>query len=333
MFKKFIYIPIIPSSSIGLFAQDQKFTQFYAAPLYLNPAFIGLTYKHLFTANYFNQRPGIKTAFTTYMVTYDYKVSNMNSGIGGFILQDRVSTSNLVTTIGGVNYAYCVKVVKYSECRGGVSLVINQKEIGNTKLIFNDQFITGSSFSQDALAVDKVSYFDIGLGALFNSTNYWIGFSGRHLNQPNASMVGNIEPLPISGSIHGGYRYVITARGSGKTKLEEFVSASFNIRHEQKYDQLDIGAYYFKSFVNVGLWYRGLPIKKYKPGYPNRESLALLVGLVIPDKNFRVGYSYDATISNLKINNTQGSHEVSIVYEISSKRKCNKRALVSYLKF
>ena len=304
MFKKFIYILIIPNSSIGLFAQEPKFTQFYAAPLYLNPAFIGLTYMHLFTANYLNQWPGIKTAFTTYMATYDYNVSNMNSGIGGFILQDRYSTSNLVTTMGGVNYAYCVKVGKYSECRGGVSLVMNQMEIDNTKLIFNHKFITGSSVSQDALALDKVSYFDIGLGALFNSINYWIGFSGRHLNQPNESMVCNIERSTISGCIHGGYRYIITARGSGKTKLEEFVSASFNNRHEQKYDQLDIGAYYFKSFVNVGLWYRGLPVKKYKPGYPNRESLALLVESEIPDKNFRVGYSYDATISNLKINNT-----------------------------
>ena len=304
MFKKFIYILIIPNSSIGLFAQEPKFTQFYAAPLYLNPAFIGLTYEHLFTANYRYQWPGIKTAFTTYMATYDYNVSNMNSGIGGFILQDRYSTSNLVTTMGGVNYAYCVKVGKYSECRGGVSLVMNQMEIDNTKLIFNHKFITGSSVSQDALALDKVSYFDIGLGALFNSINYWIGFSGRHLNQPNESMVCNIERSTISGCIHGGYRYVITARGSGKTKLEEFVSASFNIRHEQKHDQLDIGAYYFKSFVNVGLWYRGLPIKKYKPGYPNRESLALLVESEIPDKNFRVGYIYDATISNLKMNNT-----------------------------
>ena len=297
MFKKFIYILIIPNSSIGLFAQEPKFTQFYAAPLYLNLAFIGLTYEHLFTANYRYQWPGIKTAFTTYMATYDYNVSNMNSGIGGFILQDRYSTSNLVTTMGGVNYAYCVKVGKYSECRGGVSLGMNQMEIDNTKLIFNHKFITGSSVSQDALALDKVSYFDLGLGALFNSTNYWIGFSGRHLYQPNESMVCNIERLTISGSIHGGYRYIITARGSGKTKLEEFVSASFNIRHELKYDQLDIGAYYFKSFVNVGLWYRGLPVKKYKPGYPNRESLALLVESEIPD-------SYDATISNLKINNT-----------------------------
>jgi type IX secretion system PorP/SprF family membrane protein len=333
MSKKFLYIFLFISAILRVFAQDPQFTQFYAAPMFLNPAFTGLTYEHRFTANYRNQWPGVKTAYTTYMATYDYNISNMNSGIGGFILQDRAGTSNLVTTMGGVNYAYRVKVGKYSEARGGVSLVMNQKKIDNTKLIFNDQFITGSSISQDALAADKISYFDMGLGALFNSTNYWFGFSGRHLNQPNASMVGNIEPLPISGSIHGGYRFIISARGSGKTKLEEFVSASFNIRHEQKYDQLDIGAYYFKSFVNVGLWYRGLPIKKYKPGYPNRESIALLVGIEIPDKNFRVGYSYDATVSNLKINNTQGSHEVSIVYEIASKRKRNKRALVSCPKF
>ena len=333
MFKKLHIFILLTVISLSANAQDPQFTQFYAAPLYLNPAFTGLTYEHRFTANYRNQWPGVKTAYSTYMATYDYNVSNMNSGIGGFILQDRAGTSNLVTTMGGVNYAYRVKVGKYSEVRAGVSLVMNQKKIDNTRLIFNDQFITGSSVSQDALPVDKVSYFDMGLGALYNSSNYWLGFSARHINQPNASMVGNIEPLPISGSLHGGYRFIISARGSGKTKLEEFVSASFNIRHEQKYDQLDIGAYYFKSFVNVGLWYRGLPIKKYKPGYPNRESIALLVGLEIPDKNFRVGYSYDATVSNLKINNTQGAHEVSIVYEIASKRKRNKRALVSCPKF
>jgi type IX secretion system PorP/SprF family membrane protein len=318
---------------VQLFAQDPQFTQFYAAPMYLNPAFTGLTYEHRFAANYRNQWPGVKTAYSTYMASYDYNVSNMNSGIGGFVLQDRAGTSNLVTTMGGINYAYRVKLGKFSEARGGIALVMNQKKIDQTRLIFNDQFITGSSVSQDALAADKINFFDMGIGALFNSTNYWIGFAARHVNQPNASMVGNIEPLPISGSLHGGYRFIISARGSGKTKLEEFVSASFNIRHEQKYDQLDIGAYYFKSFVNVGLWYRGLPFKHYKLGYPNRESVALLVGLEVPDKNFRVGYSYDATISNLKINNTQGAHEVSIVYEIASKRKRNRKVLVSCPKF
>jgi len=333
MLKKLSTIFILMLLVTRLFAQDPQFTQFYAAPMFLNPAFTGLTYEHRFAANYRNQWPGIKTAYNTYMASYDYNVSNVNSGIGGFVLQDHAGTSNLVTTMGGVNYAYRVKLGKYSEARGGVSLVMNQKKIDNTRLIFNDQFVTGSAVSQDALAADKVSYFDMGLGGLFNSTNYWFGFSARHVNQPNASMVGNIEPLPVSGSIHGGYRLIISARGSGKTKLEEFISASVNIRGEQKYGQLDVGAYYFKSFVNVGLWYRGLPFKTYKPGYPSRESVALLVGLEVPDKNFRIGYSYDATVSNLKINNTQGAHEVSLVYEVASKRKRNRKVLVSCPKF
>ena len=118
--------------------------------------------------------------------------------------------------------------------------------------------------------------------------------------------------LPVSVNVHGGYRYIISARGAGRTKLEEFVSASMQYRREQRYDQLDIGAYYFKSFINLGLWYRGLPLKHYKPGYPNRESVAILVGFEIPDRNFRIGYSYDVTVSKLGISNSQGSHEISI---------------------
>jgi type IX secretion system PorP/SprF family membrane protein len=266
------------------------------------------------------------------MASYDYNISDLNSGIGGFVLQDRAGTSNLVTTQGGINLAYRVKVNKFSEARGGLMVSMAQKKIDNTGLIFNDQLVTGSSTSTD-LKAERVNYVDMGAGVLFNSTNYWIGASARHINQPNASIVGNTEPMPLYISIHGGYRYIISALGAGKTKLEEYVSMSVHYRNEQKYDQFDIGAYYFKSFLNVGLWYRGLPFKRYKPGYPNRESIAVLVGLEIPDKNFRIGYSYDVTVSKLAISNTQGAHEVSLIYEIAKKNKRNRRVLVSCPKF
>lgn len=314
-------------------AQDPQFTQFYAAPMFLNPAFTGLTYEHRFSANYRNQWPGIKTTYVTYMAAYDYNISNMNSGIGGFVLQDHAGTSNLVTTQYGTNFAYRIKLGKNTEARAGVMLSMFQKKLDFTKLTFNDQFISGAAVSQDALTADKVSFFDMGVGGLLNSNNFWIGAAAKHINQPNASMTGNIEPLPVYASVHGGYRYIISARGSARTKLEEFVSASFHYRHELKYDQLDIGAYYFKNLINVGLWYRGLPFKRYKPGYPNRETVAVLVGLEIPDKNFRVGYSFDVTVSRLGFNNTIGAHEVSLVYEIAQKRKRNRRVLVSCPKF
>lgn len=318
-----------------MFGQDPQFTQFYASPLYLNPAFTGLTYEHRFSINFREQWPGIKTAYRTGMFSYDYNISNLNSGIGIFLLTDRAGTSNLVTQQQGLNFAYRFKINKYSEFRLGILMATVQKKLDFTNLIFNDQLANGpgSGPSRDALGAERVRYFDMGCGALYNSTNYWIGASAKHINQPNASMTGEVNPLPVFVSVHGGYRYIISARGSGKTKLEEFLSASFHYKREQRYDQFDIGAYYFKSFLNLGVWYRGLPFKRYKPGYPNRESLALLVGFEVPDKNFRVGYSYDITVSRLGLNNTKGAHEISLVYEVAKKRKRNKRALVSCPKF
>jgi type IX secretion system PorP/SprF family membrane protein len=314
-------------------AQEIQFTQFYAAPQFLNPAFTGLTYEHRFTANYRNQWPGIKRAFTTSMAAYDYNISNLNSGIGFFAIQDKAGSSNLVTTNFGGSFAYRFKIDKYSEMRGAISVAIGQKKIDNTTLIFNDQLISGNLLSQDALSMQSVNYIDLGAGALYNSTHYWIGSTIKHLNKPNTSLNGATSILPIYYSLHGGYRFILSSQGTGKTKINEFISASLNFRSQAKYAQLDIGAYYFKKIFTVGLWYRGLPFKKYKPGYPSRETLALLLGIEEPTKNFRIGYSYDVTISRLGINNTQGAHELSIVYEIAKKKKKNKRVLVSCPKF
>ena len=325
-----IILGILVTGSVT--AQEVQFTQFYAVPMFLNPAFAGLTYEHRFSAAYRRQWPGIMRAYTTYMASYDYNISDLNSGIGGFMLQDVAGTSNLTTTQAGGNFAYSAKLSKTAEIRGGIMVAMTQKKLDNTTLVFNDQFITGSPTSSDYKS-ERLNYLDMGAGALFNSTNYWLGVSARHINQPNVSMVGNIEVVPVYLSVHGGYRYIIASYGSSKTRLEEFISASLHYRKQQKYDQLDIGAYYFRSFMNVGLWYRGLPFKKYKPGYPSRESIAVLLGLEIPNKNFRIGYSFDLTVSKLGITTSQGSHEISLVFEVAKKRRRTKRELVSCPKF
>jgi type IX secretion system PorP/SprF family membrane protein len=313
-------------------AQEPQFTQFYASPVYLNPAFTGLTFEHRFTAGYRRQWPGIQRSFTTYMGAYDYNLSDLNSGIGGYVLQDRAGMANLITTTGGLNYAYRFKVSKSSEMRAGFVAALGQKRLDNSLLLFNDQLITGAAASADVRA-EPITYLDLGVGGLYNSDKYWIGAAAKHINQPNVSMMGNNEAMPVYISVHGGYRYVLSETGGTRNKLEEFVSASFNLRKLASNDQLDIGAYYFKSFMNVGVWYRGLPFKKYKPGYPNRESLALLLGIEMPDKMFRIGYSYDITVSSLGISNTQGAHEIALVFEAAKKHKRNRRVLVSCPKF
>lgn len=266
------------------------------------------------------------------MAAYDYNMSDVNSGLGFYVLQDKAGTAGLLTTQVALNYAYRVKIDKKSEFRAGLNIGFTTKQLNYSKLRFNDQIITGSSVSQDAGLYQKATYMDLGAGGLYNSQKVWMGVVAKHLNQPNVSLVGGIEALPVYIGIHGGYRVIIESRGSSKTQIQKYFAASFNYRHEQRYDQLDLGAYYVHAPLSLGLWYRGIPFKHYKPGYPNRESIAVLVGLEVPKKSLRIGYSYDLTISNLGINNTMGAHEVALIYEISKKRK-KKTVLVSCPKF
>ncbi len=64
----------------------------------------------------------------------------------------------------------------------------------------------------------------------------------------------------------------------------------------------------------LGLWYRGVPYKSVND-FVNHESVVVLVGFIqkVKDSIFKVGYSYDVTISKLG-SSSGGAHEFSISY-------------------
>jgi len=65
-------------------AQDPVFSQFYAAPLQLNPAFAGNTYAPFITVNYRNQWSGFNDfkTYVTYAASFSQFIEGMNSGVG-----------------------------------------------------------------------------------------------------------------------------------------------------------------------------------------------------------------------------------------------------------
>src|SRR5687767_2834228 len=89
-------------------AQDPEFSQYYAAPLYLNPAFAGTASDHRFIANHRNQWPNITNGFVTYALSYDYNLEHLNSGLGILLMTDKAGTANLKST--GLNFQYAYKV-------------------------------------------------------------------------------------------------------------------------------------------------------------------------------------------------------------------------------
>jgi len=80
-------------------AQDPAFSQFYANPLYLNPAFAGASPDGCprTTLNYRDQWPGIGRTYVTTSVAYDQHINSLGGGLGIMVSQDRSGAGNLKT--------------------------------------------------------------------------------------------------------------------------------------------------------------------------------------------------------------------------------------------
>ena len=178
------------------FGQDAHFTQFYANPIFLNPAYTGVTYEHRLVGNYRNQWPGISKAYNTYAVSYDYNMAELRSGFGLQIMRDRAGTSLLTTTSAMFSYAYHFQVTKFQELRMGLQLGYVNKFNDPSGLIFNDQLYSGSAVSLDAPAIDRKHFIDINAGVLLNSTEYWLGIAAHNINSPNTSIIEGTNRLP-----------------------------------------------------------------------------------------------------------------------------------------
>ena len=86
-------------------AQDVQYSQFYAAPLYLNPALTGGSELTRIGVNYRNQWPGLDQSFNSYSFYIDHYVFDYNSGIGLIFNGNQESMANLSTNEIGLSYA------------------------------------------------------------------------------------------------------------------------------------------------------------------------------------------------------------------------------------
>ena len=77
-----VFFLVLGMASISpAFAQDPQYSQYYAAPLYLNPAMAGAEMMGRVGFNYRNQWPSLDAQFTTYSAYYDTYLPEYNSEI------------------------------------------------------------------------------------------------------------------------------------------------------------------------------------------------------------------------------------------------------------
>ncbi len=315
-----------------LLSQDAHFTQFYAAPTYLNPAFAGTSIQSRFGMNYRNQWPALPKAFVTYNAYYDQYLPDINSGIGLLVNHDQAGQGALSNTSVAVQYAYEVRLTRNLSLRPAIELGYVRKALHEDRLVFGDQLIRdGAATSFEVLNAQPVGLMDFSSGVVLFSEKYWLGISQHHINEPNSSVTNGVSQLQKKFSAHGGVR--IKIQNPRKRSARKDILFSFNYKDQGPFNQLDLGAYVELKPMVLGLWYRGLPVKKNGFDYPNREGLNIIVG--VHQRNFKFGYSIDVNISQLDVSNTAGAHELSLTYEWANKRnrRLSKRRIIPCAKF
>lgn len=318
---------------VGIFAwtfaqaQDPQISQFYAAPLYLNPAFAGSAMAPRANFTYRNQWPGLNANFTTSIFTTDIYIDKVNSGVGLSFISDQqryinttdfgafysyhLKFSDKISANLGVQGSYATRGIKFDGTTGDqISTFLSTGNYPSTSLDPTVQKLYGDGV--------QLHYTDFSTGALVYSEQFWIGASVHHLNQPSQSFNDKDIRLPMKIGIQAGYRipladYVIGNNLGDAIEREKSITPVIHYKRQGASDQLDVGAYLTYSPMVLGLWYRGIPLKTYTKddvSIISHDAAVILIGY--RQDNFSIGYSYDATISRL--GSTGGAHEISLSY-------------------
>lgn len=300
----------------GTFAQDPQFSQFYSNPLYLAPSFAGAAGGSRICANFRDQWISLPATFMTYSFSYDHYFSNFKSGFGLLGYKDAAGTGQLGTLSLGVQYSYNFMILKDIFVRPGIHFSYREHGLAWDKLDYIEEIMySGGGGTTQPQALEKTRDVDLALSTLVYAKRIWAGVTVDHLLRPNVSLYADKTLVPVKVSVFGGIELV--RKGRLLKPVEETMTLAYLFKTQGPYTQLDLGVYWHKNPMVLGLWYRGIPPFNSQRG----DALILLLGYKTP--NFNIGYSYDLTISNL-IGQALGSHEVSMSVKFALPRKKKK---------
>ncbi|WMJ73024.1 type IX secretion system membrane protein PorP/SprF [Cytophagaceae bacterium ABcell3] len=312
------------------FSQDVQFSQFYAVPTHLNPAFAGSAHM---SRGIFHQRvqwPALDARYITSLASTDFWFQEYRSGVGIYAMQDFQGQNNISSTDIHVQYAYEIPVNDLLTIRTGLQGGYVSRTLNYSRMTFPDQFtndgLSPGSVSQDMLPNGRNQFVDIGSGVMLYNDNFWFGYSALHMNRPNQSFLDGVSRLPVKHAFVAGYKFLLnhSKYNSSVYKTRPFsITPTVHYKFQGKSDQVDLGVYALYDQVIAGVWYRGIPVKQYLPDLHNNESMVVLFGYKFD--NISISYSYDFVVSRLSRARAAGAHELNITY--LHKRKNRKKPM------
>ena len=290
-------------------SQDPTFTQFYSNPVYLNPALAGASGCPRIALNYRNEWPQLTGNYVTYSAAYDTYAKNVSGGIGLIAMHDQQGQGTIQTSMIGGVYSYNLKVNRKFSLMFGARAAYFQKFLDWDKLTFGDMIDPRRGFIYQTGDVirgnGRRGYFDVSAGMVGFTKNFYFGVAAHHLNRPDESMILGESRLPMRITGHMGATIKLGQRGRYSTST--MLMPNIIYQYQNGFQEFNIGTYLKYESFTIGAWYR------------NRD--AFIISLGISTDKFRIGYSYDLTVSKLGNGISGGSHEVSMGINLKCKKK------------
>lgn len=300
------------------FAQDLQYSQFYAAPLYLNPALTGMTELTRMGVNYRKQWPGLNYDFQGYSAFLDHYSFDLKSGFG--ISLNAFEESNLGLKLMDFSgyYSYQLMLSEDHRLRFGAQAGVGRRNAAMDHLLLGDQIDVFSKTVapvtlEDLPPFEPYSFLDLGFGTMFTGENYWVGASAYHVNRPDLSFysASSRDRIAVKWNGHAGLQLPLRSglsvyEGDG----DNLVFLAANYKQQGPFRQLDLSTQLIYNSLVMGIGFRGIPSSG---DLPNRDSIIALVGVSL-ESGLLIGYSFDYMISRLGME-THGAHEISIRYQ------------------
>lgn len=297
---------LLITAAVHVYAQDPHYTQYFATPCLINPAYTGVFNGDLRVSTNFRQQwMGVSSPVSSIIGSVDGKlfddeVYHQNPFNIGIAFQSDKTLNGALSSDGLTgNAAYHIPIDRegYQSLGIGLSGTYGKRNFNFSRMASANQFTSGGfnlSLPSGEIALENMrSFFSIGAGLLYTNNKpdegsfFEIGVGAFHLNRPLQTILyEGISEIPMRVAAH--------------TSLQRYVGADLLLEGRLLY-QLQAGADYLLggmtltkllqedplgSLIGLGCWYR--------------SGDAVAPYLFAEFNSVRVGFTYDIQINNIR---------------------------------
>lgn len=311
-------------SSLGqpMQAQDVPYSQSFASGIYLNPALSGVNIYPRFKLFHREQWTSIPRAYTNTHFFFDFYSERMDAGLGAYYKNDSQGDGILQSHSLRLAYSKPIQLNHDWYFYGGLYAAYYLRQLNWSKLQFGDQLdpygnpihVTGVPRPEHT----TLHFPDFGGGLAFSyKEKLYFGATINHLFRPKLKYYENAYDR-LSMKFSGHLAYVIMLKDDWPARhWEKNASLTPALLFEKHgfFYHVTAGFYFSREPFLAGVWMRH--------AFENLDAVIFNFGFQQP--RYKVGYSFDLTVSPLTTSTSGGSHEISLTWYLERPEPRDRR--------